>query len=459
MEARPSPTRTTLSILGALALASGPGCHEGTSLPDDVITFNDNGAWCWYQDPRAIIDPGSGFLLVGSVAAAEGAGGKHRTGDVDLTSYDLGSGEIKRTVLSRLITDDHDAPSLLRRPDGRYLSLYSNHNHDKFTRFRISANPYDGTEWVPEDNFDWRTIDSDFNATYSNLFFLQSELLVYNFSRADNRSPNILTSADQGATWKHRGRLTGAKNLGYVNGYYKYASNGIDRIDFVGTEHHPRDYNTSIYHGYLKDGKLYRSDDTLVDDDAFDDQPHGITEFTKVFAASTEVDGEPMTHAWPTDFQLDENGRPVVVFSARANDVPDNSNFNDHRFFHARLDGKEWSVHQLAKAGARLFTVEEDYTGLVALHPDHSDTLYASTPIDPRTGKATPRHEIYRGTTANQGATWSWRPITEDSQVDNIRPIVPHWDGEHTALLWLSGTMTLSQHYDMKVVGRLFDGY
>jgi len=37
--------------------------------------------------------------------------------------------------------------------------------------------------------------------------------------------------------------------------------------------------------------------------------------------------------------------------------------------------------------------------------------------------------------------------------MDNIRPIVPKWDGNHTALLWLRGTYSTAQQYALQVVG------
>lgn len=39
------------------------------------IMLNTNGAWCWFQDNRAVLDSTNNTLLVGSVAAPEGAGG------------------------------------------------------------------------------------------------------------------------------------------------------------------------------------------------------------------------------------------------------------------------------------------------------------------------------------------------------------------------------------------------
>ena len=53
-------------------------------------------------------------------------------------------------------------------------------------------------------------------------------------------------------------------------GYYKYWGNNTDRIDFVGTEAHPRDVDTSLCHGYIQGGKVYNSAGTVVDS-----MPHG----------------------------------------------------------------------------------------------------------------------------------------------------------------------------------------
>ena len=51
------------------------------------------------------------------------------------------------------------------------------------------------------------------------------------------------------------------------------------------------------------------------------------------------------------------------------------------------------------------------------------------------------RHrELYRGTTADFGATWQWEPITANSDADNLRPIVPKWTDPRTALVWMRGT-------------------
>jgi hypothetical protein len=65
----------------------------------------------------------------------------------------------------------------------------------------------------------------------------------------------------------------------------------------------------------------------------------------------------------------------------------------------------------------------------------------------------TAHHEIYEGVTCDNGATWQWAPITQNSTADQLRPIIPKWDGSHLALIWLSGTYSSAQTYSLKVVG------
>jgi hypothetical protein len=444
----------SLLFAACARLAAGT---EIDQVAGNLITFNTNGAWSWYQDERVIVDKTAGKLLMSSAADVSGTDGAARNGDIDVVSYDLASGATNRFVLhAALGADDHDAAALLERPDGRYLAMYARHNVDKISRYRISTNPHDATSWGPEQTFDWSTTPgSDFNATYSNLFYLSAENRTYNFARANNRSPNMMLSSNDGASWTYGGNLVfNPTFVGYVNGYFKYASNGVDRIDFIGTEHHPRDFNNNIYHGYIKGGQMFRSDGTLVDANIFDNSAPNQISLTKIFQSDPENGTQINTRAWTTDLQIDSNGNPYAIFTTRANDVPVNTNgYQDHRFWYARYDGTKWNVHQLAKAGARLYSAEQDYTGLVALDPQDPNRLFMSSTIDPRNNASLAVHEIFQGLTSDGGTTWNWTPITFNSKVDNLRPIVPIWDADHTALLWMRGKYTSQLDYNMDIVG------
>lgn len=445
-----------LAISWGLVVGSGLRGEEVNQVAGKLVTLNSNGAWSWYMDERVIIDVSAGKLLASSVADASGTDGARRNGDIDVVSYELNGGQLEHFVLhAQLQADDHNAAALLLRRDGRYLAFYTKHGSEKVSYYRVSTRPHDASSWQPEKRFDWSTTPaSDFNVTYSNLFFLPAENRIYNFVRANNRSPNILVSSDDGKTWSYGGKLLSTQvNVGYVNGYLKYASNDVDRIDFIATEHHPRDFNNSIYHGYIQGGKLHRSDGTVVDDDVFDNAAPNQRDLAKVFASDPEDGRQKYTRAWTIDLHTDHAGNPYALFSTRANDLPVNSyGIRDHRFWYARYDGKQWHVHQLAKAGARLYPSEQDYTGLAALDPHNPHVVYMSSTIDPRDDAALSVHELFRGSTMDGGATWMWSPLTWNSQIDNLRPTVPLSGDRQTVLAWMRGTYRTMHDYDLDIV-------
>ena len=424
--------------------------------------INDNGAWCWFQDERALVDQETQTLVVGSIAAAEGQGGEGRAGNVELTIVDLVSHSAQVVVLHEALeADDHDVPALWRRSDGRWLAAYTKHKTDDLLRWRVSE-PNDPTTWGVERTFDWAPYTGGRGVTYANLHELDGKL--YCFTRAVNDDPCALVSDDEGDSWAYAGKIFTRPKLGYVNGYTRYAATA-DRIDLVTTDHHPRDYDNSIYHGYFAEGALHRSDGSRVHDHLFDaeaDAPSQV-ELTTVLAAGEQLDGVSLTHAWTSDIRRSVDGTIAATLTARGDDNPAGPDEEfartrpvlDHRFVYARKEpGREWVRRPLGKAGAGLLPHEQDYTGLAAIDPYDLDSVYISTPFDPRSGNATEHHEIYAGRTTDAGATWSWTAITEGSDVDNLRPIVVPGDPERVALLWFRGEMTASQHYRCEVVLR-----
>ncbi len=414
-------------------------------LPGEAYTvINDNGAWCWFEDERAIIH--NGKLIIGSVADVSGTDGATRNGNIELATYDFATGEVDRFVLhGNLQADDHDSPAFLVRPDGRYLTMYSRHGSDSLVRYRISTNPNDATEWQGE-----QTLDVGAGTTYSNIFRLSVENggngRIYNFHRALNWDPTVMVSDDNGETWSLGGKLLTRDG---ARPYVRYASNNTDVIHFITTDGHPRDINNSIYHGYVKNGKVYNSAGVEIDDNVYDGNGHDPADYTQVFP------GDADNVAWTTDIHLDEHDYPYIAFS-----VQKDQNDQDHRYYYGRWDGAGWHVYEMAYAGSCLYDPENDYTGLVALTPGDPNTVYISADVNPVTGSPListadgKRHyEIFKGVTTDGGAGWTWSPITENSTVDNIRPIVPYSDGVHSALLWLAGTYSSYTNFDLDVVG------
>jgi len=430
-------------MMNCAILALGLLLPAANSAADELIVFHDRGAWCWFQDERVILDRGR--LLLGVVAA--GPKGDARSGNVELGVYDCAAGQ--RSVVElhpSLQQDDHDAPALLVRGDGRYLAVYSKHAGDNLIRYRISVEPGDPNTWQPE-----RTLARPAaSVTYANLFRLTKENggkgRIYNFYRGENSNPNILVSDDDGETWSYRARLVVQPGRPYV----KYASNGLDEIHFVFGEGHPNEYKpgTSIYHAYYLDGYLYRSDAAAIG--KLSDGPIAPRQATRIFA------GDPANAAWACDLHLDPKGHPYLAYS-----VTKDREGSDHRYRYARWDGDRWHDREIACAGSRLYQGEEHYTGNVALNPQNPDELFISTDADPGSGRPMlssadgKRHwEIFRGVTRNGGDTWTWTPVTANSTADNLRPIVPIGDQPHTYLLWLRGSYTTFSAWNLQVVGR-----
>jgi hypothetical protein len=159
-----------------------------------------------------------------------------------------------------------------------------------------------------------------------------------------------------------------------------------------------------------------------------------------------------LNRAWNHDIVRYADGTIAALWQARVNGT--GTGDPDKRMLYARFDGTSWKLTYLVKAGPKLFPEEEDFVGLGALDPDDPTSIYVSTPYDPRDDSTmTPKRELYRGTTCDQGATFTWTNVTQSSTSDNLRPIIPKWDRSHTALLWLKGLYTSAQFYNLKVVG------
>jgi len=422
-----------------------------------LIQFNDNGGWCWYQDERAVVDTKGGKLVIGSVA-----GTGSRVGNIEAVIYDLAAGtKSGPTKLGNLSVDDHDAPAINIRPDGKYVALWATHRTDCNTYYSI----FDGSKWAAQSTFDWKSAgcpwdsDNTHMITYNNLWYMGTTL--YDLSRSVGTSPNLISSTDDGATWAYYGRLTYTPLTGYVAGYYKYWGNNTDRIDFLGTEAHPRDNDNSLWHGYMKDGKIYNSAGTVVDDalagTSATSSAQNIDKYTQVFKTGASVGGTKLCRMWNHDIVRYADGTVAILGQGRADNCTGTPSASDpdKRMIYSRWDGTSWKTTYLAKAGPKLYADEQDYTGLGALVPDDPTTIYISTTYDPTTDtmKSGAKHEIWRGTTCDNGATFKWTPVTANSTKDNVRPIVPKWDASHTALLWMQGTYTSAQSYSMAVVG------
>ena len=109
-------------------------------LASRIIPLNENGAYSWFSDPRAIIH--NGKLIVGSVRAVDtfrGGQGDPNWGNIDISVCDLATCNTSTVPLHRNFEqDDHDDPAFLILPDDRLLAFYSKHGVERKAFLRRS---------------------------------------------------------------------------------------------------------------------------------------------------------------------------------------------------------------------------------------------------------------------------------------------------------------------------------
>ena len=414
-----------------------------------LVQLNDNGAWSWFMDPRVIVNDGK--LIVGSVRAV-GSNLANvtdpRWGNVEVSVYDLATAKVENTILHpHLEQDDHDGPAFLVRKDGRYLAVYSKHTKERRMYYRISE-PHNPLVWGPamiaETPGDDAPVQGN-NCTYANLFRMPNGR-IYNYIRAFHHDPNYMYSDDEGNTWTYGGHWLYGK--GGYSPYLKYADDGKGTIHFIATEDHPRNFDNSLYHGYVRDGVMYKTDGTKVNALSTSTEATNATwDFTKVYQ------GTPDSVAWMVDVELDASDRPYMLFSTQVDGrgLPRGQGGMDLRYHYARLGPDGWHTEEIAYAGRRLYASEDDYSGLGALDPHNPNVLYISTDADPVTGKPLissadqKRHyELFRGERSAAGK-WTFTPFTRNSTYDNLRPLIPTWKDPRTAIVWMRGAYLANQ--------------
>lgn len=444
-----------VSLIGCLSAVLA----VSAATPNDFVAgeyheVNDNGAWSWFMDERLMVD--NNRLIVGSARSVGRYDQQDRPGwgNIELGILDLDSGTSRRVVLhENFEQDDHNNPGLLKLADGRYLAAYSKHGQETKLYLRRSVRPGDPYEWGPVQTIETPGTGGRFrgdSVTYANPFRLSAEDgRLYLFHRGFGLDPNYFVSNDKGASWSYGGHLYVGRD-GYAP-YTKYVSNGRDTIHFVATEDHPRNFNNSLYHAFIREGKVHASDGEVLGA-----LPKGTNTTFRAWDFTRIHQGGPTNVAWMTDVHLDGEGRPVVMFSTQRDGVglPMGAGGMDHRYHYARFDGAKWISHEIAHAGTRLYPGEDDYTGLAAIDPQNTSVVYISTDAHPVTGqplisRASYRrfHELFRGETADGGATWEWTPVTGNSSTDNLRPLVPVWDDAQgrTLVVWMRGSYRVNR--------------
>lgn len=371
--------------------------------------FSPDGAWCWFQDPRAIHYQGTKNQTY--------MGWVDRQGNVRINSYNHSNKTMSPavTLRSALQVDDHASPSILIRPDGRLMVFYSAHNGG-IMYYRISTNPEDTSWWQNE-----QTVPGSTWYSYPNPIQLSGEAnKIYLFWRDENLRPVFATTTDS-INWSAPATLW---DSGEQFAYMKVASNGVDRINFAFTNSHPNNTpNNNVYYAYYQGGSFYKADGTLIKNLA--GLPLVPAEVDKVY--DSVIGG---SNGWIWDIALDGSGYPILVYA----------NFptvNDHRYRYARWNGSTWLDYEITPAGGYIglgLIGEAYYSGGVTLDHENPNIVYLSREVSGV-------FEVEKWTTATGGATWSSQVITSGSSEDNLRPLVPRGhSSDELGLIWMKGS-------------------
>lgn len=383
--------------------------------------MTENGAWCWFSDPRAVFFESRRRRTYAGWITSEGS--------VQVGAYDHRTGEIEAaTIHEKLEVDDHDAPSLLFLPDGRLMVFYSLHT-GKDIYLRIAEKPEDITAWGPRRRLPF-TPDEN-GLTYTNPVRLAAEKgRIYLFWRGLGFKPTYSSSDDQGVTWAAPRQLITSSG---ARPYVKMATNGRDTIHFAFTDGHPRNEpSNSIYYMAYRAGRFYKADGGLVAE----------TGALPVEGRQADVvyDGRKTgVRAWIWDAAEDARGRPVIVYTRLPAE-------KDHRYHYARWDGRAWTDVEMCPAGGWFPKTPEGktepephYSGGIVLDHDDPSIVYLSRPVNGV-------FEIERWSTPDFGTTWTSVPVTSGSARDNVRPFVVRGhrpDGP--TVLWMTNRLYI--HY------------
>lgn len=455
--------RFTGAMLFPLMIALPQQLSASPVANDYDFVITEDGTYIWFIDERARINDGvlytsyvkiDGFTGMSTLDLESGS----RIGDdIDLSSFQQ--------------ADDHNNGAILPLQNGKMMSLYTLHDARRTQYYRVSNNslPLTLEDWGEE-----RTYPIPSTATYNNAYQLSAENgKIYNFFRVGARDPYYVTfdaNGDNPTAAKH---FIQNGTQWWDRAYAKYASNGVDRIDFFFTDGHPTPKRTSLYHLYIKNGKTYKSDGTLIGN--LDDAPFAVTDGTVVYQQ-----GEDGTNRspWNHEVRYDSSGNPVLLYSHQYD-----KNTLDYYMATWNSSTNQWNKIWVADAGDSLIPQamtapdgtrfggsQIDYAGGITLNPYNSNELFISTNVNPTTGLDTDKFEIYKGVL--NGTNFTWEALTSNSPDNNYRPFVPFGaerSGEQV-VIWFTGKYEsfvngyknlqstgesyYFKGYDSKIVGR-----
>ncbi len=393
---------------------------------EDHLSITDDGAWCWFSDPRAVYYQGHHSRTY--------SGWVDTKGSIVVGFYDHLNGTIKTKVIDpELEIDDHNNPSLFFDPEGKLMVFYSLHSSKSPMRLARAKYAESIMEWEPAQKLalnDTTKFPGASNTyTYTNICQLSKENnQLYLFWRGVDFKPNYSTSLDNGLSWA-TGKIFILPERTYSNRrpYLKMSSNNKDIMHFAFTDGHPNmEPTNSIYYAQYKDGELVKANGEKIKE--WSALPLDPAESDMVYDAR-----ETLEKAWIWDVAGSSQDTPVIVYSRFPND-------STHVYYYAVWKNGQWINIKLVNSGSWFPDTplgeqerEPNYSGGVILDHNDPSTVYLSIEKDGI-------FEIEQWQTEDQGEHWKTIPITSGSKFNNIRPFVVrnHPLEDSPVVLWMN---------------------
>lgn len=388
---------------------------------EDYAFITNDGAWCWFSDPRAIYVDNKMF-----------GGFVDKEGSIWAFCYDPATQHRQQYKLSdKFNYDDHANPSIMELSDKRLVIYFSAHGGtvNSPIYYAVSKNPADISSWEDLQSIDPK-MPGDLGVCYTNAAMLSEEAdRTYLFFRGRNFKPTCIYSDDM-KTWSDPVNIVVNDSLYGESGrpYMKVTTNYKNKIFFAFTDAHPRDRATnSIYFMMYKDGKLCKADGSVISGKLGPVMP---SQTDKVYDATKTFD-----KAWIWDVAFDEKENPVLVYArfSHARSI--------HSYWYAKWDGEKWNNIKITDAAQcfmrndynnkNYLETEENYSGGVYLDHENPSIVYTSRPINNV-------FEIEKWTLTGDENLWKSEAVTKDSERDNIRPfVVRNHSGGQPDVLWV----------------------
>lgn len=336
-----------------------------------VSEITDDGAWCWYSDPRAFCNEGVVY-----------SGWVTQFGDIRVAEHDLSGGAtFTATIAADFERDDHANPSFHVTSDGRITAFYSKHSLEgSWTMYRTSAHPWNTSSWS-EQHATYIQTAGDGGSTYSHPVAAPGQPdTIFLFWRGWDWKPNYSIGAydPESRTWSWSSARTLITSYD-GRPYAKYAASPDGRIAIAFTDGHPSETRTELYFAYFGESKCcrlgyFRSDGTLIKHRSEGPlQPH---EAEVVYRGAQSPDTAPV-EPWVWDVAVSDDGTPAIVYAS----FPTRTH---HRYHWAFCEDGRWHDRVLVEnsggsiADTTIAQPQYYYSGGLVLDSSDIGTVYLS---------------------------------------------------------------------------------